>query len=248
MYLWKCWRDSRARFLSFLVIAIAVGMLSAWIGVETTRQQVTRTFVRGRGVEMIRNSDAWMLAVVGLISIAAPLMVVVGATFGVVGVGDELERGSGSFLLTRPRRRRHFVWTAAALGWLELFAFVCLLSLATFGMLCYYTREVATWRVFAPIPGLFVLGMLCHGLAQALATAGRNTRNAVYGTFAFALAYPLTVTWIRIALHWRIPTPTEMVYPWPGPAEIHLVPMFGWLAVALVFPLIQQLIVERVEV
>lgn len=245
MYFWKCWRDSRARFLAFTVVAVAVGIISAWVGIELMGQQVTSMLLKNATPGMIR--ECWMQALSSLMMFGGLVMIVVGSSFGITGLGEEMELGSGSFLLSRPRRRPYFVWTAAVLGWIEVLAFACLLSLATFVWLLYRTGSFGTWRIFAPIPVFFVTGLLTHGLTQLLAALGRNTRNASSGTLAISLAYLYVSYRLYLVLRIGIPTPADMYVLRPEPGAIPVGTILAWVGVALLFPLLQQLLLKRVE-
>jgi len=240
MYFWKCWRDSRARFICLAVLAVVAGWLCAWGGSGEMHTGAAPPLVV---------TKAWQHVIEYAIIAGGLLSVVVGGALGASGVGEEFERGSAMFLLTRPRSRRYFVWTSNALVAAEVLAFVFLYMLTMTATLLYYSRTIGAWLLFAAIPILFITGLLTQGVAQLLAAGSRSTRNAFAGAVLLVFGYGIFTLVMRRFWQVDLPSPSDMSSQMLLPnKEVSLALMlFGWLAVALVFPVIEQLLVERME-
>src|SRR5512140_3312309 len=147
MYFWKCWRDTRARFFVMVLVGAAVA-----IGIgQGDHLEWARQLNAYRGLpppEVVRTF--WLAAIESLLTLGGFFAVMTGTLLGVGGIGEEFERGTALFLLSRARSRRYFVWTSALLGSLQALAFAGLFVLSAFGSLLHLTGHVGSWRVLAP--------------------------------------------------------------------------------------------------
>jgi hypothetical protein len=250
MYFWKCWRDSRMRFMAMAAIVVTVGMLSAWAG--AINWQVFPPGAVG-AISAKSIDDRWRDSMIWMAGIGNFLLWVSGIWLGAGGVGLELQTGSASFALTRPHHRRHFVWASLALGAVELFALVCLLALSTFLALAYSTSHVGTWRVFALASTLFVTGILWFGFTQLLTVLLRSTRNAINGavvaTIVGRLAYnAVFLRGVYNAVFLRVPSDRLGDMDSQLIGHVSILANLAWVGLALAFVLLGQLVLERAEV
>jgi hypothetical protein len=102
MYLWKYWRESRITLLSSLAVAILFFTLIL------NEIFPDPTFADGPAIVLPLIFLAWR--------------------FGSFGVGHDLDDNCGSYLLTRPRSRSHFVWHDWGFGMAQLTLIVITLN------------------------------------------------------------------------------------------------------------------------
>jgi ABC-type transport system involved in multi-copper enzyme maturation permease subunit len=249
MYIWKCWRESRGRIITFLILLVSTGVLFAWLAATLPRGS-------GDGAPRMTAADAWRGT---LLTLGSMIVGFAGLGLGASGIGEEFEQGTVEFLLTRPRRRRYFVWTGWATGAAALFIMIALDVLASFVTLAYATEFAANWKLLVVIVPLFVFGAVVYSLTYfmtALLKNGRAGLSTSLGLFVLYCLLPvaLNLPWVVDFLHRRInlPTPVDVLLAskWatlPG-AHFPLVTTVGWCLVALAFPLAAQFFFERAEV
>jgi len=249
MYFWKCWRGTRGYFLvalSFVVLQLVgnvVGSASRYSTEDGWSLIPADTPERVQGIW--REALDWPLGAVGIC-----LIPLAGLILGGTGVGDEFRQGSLEFLLTRPRRRRFFVWAGWATGAAELLA-VCLLAVpVALGVLLYLTGSIYSWRIFAFfVPLSFISSLVMYGLAYFLTVLTRSGLSGQSLSLGVVFAY-LCLCW---TLHtwWRIDLPGwwELFYWAQSSGEsFRTVQLVGWSLLAVAFPLGAQLLFERAEV
>jgi ABC-type transport system involved in multi-copper enzyme maturation permease subunit len=250
MYNWKCWRESRNRVITFLILLVSTGVMFAWLAGTQPRGS-------GHGAPRMTAADLWRGS---LLTLGFMIVGFAGLGLGASGVGEEFEQGTVEFLLTRPRRRRYFVWTAWATGAAALFIMVALDVLGSFATFVYVTESPSNWRMPVMIVPLFVPGAVVYSLTYfmtALLKNGRAGLSTSLGLFVLYCLLPvaLNLPWVVDFLHRRIdlPTPVDVLAgasKWatiPG-AHFPLVTTLGWCLVALAFPLAAQFFFERAEV
>ena len=110
MYLWQYWRDTRRNvyfylgsLLLFVLISVA-GMIHA--------NRIHHVYA---SAEPLWEAAA-AIAFTGTLLCALVMTFVLGNN----NVGSEIQKGTGDFLLTRPRPRHYFVWAGWAAGMAEL--------------------------------------------------------------------------------------------------------------------------------
>jgi len=259
MYFWKCWRDTRGHFLvalSFVVLGVVVAVFSGALHYSNEDGwSMLPADMPGR-VQWIWRHALHSLGAGGILVIP-----MVGLTLGGTGVGDEFRQGSLEFLLTRPRRRRFFVWAGWATGAAELLA-LCLLAVpVALALLLYLTGSLYSGRIFAFVPLLFTSAVVMYGLAYFLTVL---TRSGHYGQ-SLSLGVVFAYLFLCWTLHtwWRIDLPGwwELFYWAAGTGvgdefrhqrqladSFPTVQLVGWGLLAVAFPLGAQLLFERAEV
>lgn len=283
MYAWKCWRDTRVRFFVYLIFAVLIAVSSAviasmryeWPGGRpqpgSRLRYVRPTLKFRRGGDQGHIVDVWSnTANVGLGGSCALLIALAGFGIGASGAGEDFEQHTLDFLLTRPRRRRYFVWAGWAAGILDLLLIVALSVLAAFLTLIYATKTLLAWKFWAIVLPLFILAAATHSLTYFLSVLTRSTRTGLSLAVGIVLADTLVPPFLR--LFWTAHLPWVLWWqllirsPWTThlpslvdlfsggnwtldpTAHFPFVAAVGWslFAVALVFA--TELIFERAEV
>jgi len=175
---------------------------------------------------------------------------VIGLLAGCGGIGEEVERGSAAFLLTRPRSRGYFVWSFWLTGSLEVLAFTLTAMLSTYAVLFYDIRRPGPWNFLLLVPALTITGLLGIGVANLLTTASRRTKNVVGGGVAFTVLY-LVLALMTYGLRQRhqigfsLPTPLALYDHWNAALAGT---MLGWLAVSVALVGVSHWLAARLEV
>ena len=240
MYFWKCWRETRISFYVFLLIGVT---LAAFVSVKVTAIDLPPDQ---------RLAGAWVIIVLA----SSALLSLSGISFGATGMGEEFAHKTASFLLTKPRSIRYFVWTAwtaSALQFLMLTASIVLVA-----------ASILSWRSHAPVTGRLLLAFL-PGLAMAFLLFGvtylsgvlhKNGRNGFLTTLGVVIAFPIICATVEHYWHIHLPSPTDMyaigmveLFSNPELASTlpHFWPFVGWSLVALACPFVAQLVLERTE-
>jgi ABC-type transport system involved in multi-copper enzyme maturation permease subunit len=242
MYAWKCWRDTRVSFYIFLSIDVALAAL-LWRMYFTMSKLPPNEFL----------TFAWLI----LVFASSTLLPLAGISFGATGIGEEFAHKTASFLLTKPRSIRYFVWTAWKANAVQFLAL-------TGGML-FVGASILPWRSHAPfigrlllafLPGI-VLTFLLFGVTYLLGVLHKNGRNGFLSTLGLVVLFPTICYVVKLYWHIHLPSPADM-YPVGIVGELvahpelastlpHFWPLAGWLLVALVCPFIAQLVLERTE-
>ena len=242
MYFWKCWRDTRGAFLSFLgvivlVVAAHVFVAGDWFS-WTSRNAL--------GIP----GAAWQQSVDVLLRLTALCMPLAGFAIGAMGIGTEFENRTASFLLTRPRSRAYFAWSSWVFGALEM---AVLIGIAIF---LFAVRKATPGNPAMTLQGaLRAIGsVLIPALVIFSATfcftlllkKGQHGTNAAIAAIA---AYSGLVLIVRLWYAVRIPVFWEFyTKAFDHSRDLPLASMSGWLAVAVLAPLIAWAHFRRAEV
>ncbi len=248
MYYWKIWRENRVRFFALLIL----GLVICWpVSIIVSADVVAAGYEVGQVPSAELGLRFWGHGR-EVLGIAAGIAVYfVGLLAGCGGIGEEVERGSAAFLLTRPRPRGYFVWAFWLTGTFQVLAFTLTAMLSSYAVLFYYIRRPAPWNFLLLGPVLTITGLLGIGLVNLFTTASRRTKNGVGGGVAFTVLY-LVLAFVTYALKnrheigFRLPTPLVLYdLNW----NVALVSaMLGWLAVSLALVGVCHWIVARLEV
>jgi hypothetical protein len=157
MYLWKYWRESRIVFgISMLCVA-----LLAWLVFKGT----WHIDLNGRGPGPRDIPKILMIS----LYLQVPVTAFLAWLMGSFGVGRDLGEGSGSYLLTRPRRRRWFLWRDWGFGFLQLVWAIVLVNLLI-GYLVHrllgagggpFGGSVMLRDMASPVPLVAIMGLHC---------------------------------------------------------------------------------------
>jgi ABC-type transport system involved in multi-copper enzyme maturation permease subunit len=259
MYYWKIWRETRVVLFALLIVGVGVGW-AAWSQINLI---LGAGFDVGQALPAELASRVWGRGAEQVLIFGGVTLYFIGLLLGASGLGEEIERGTAVFLLTRPRSRGYFVWSFFLACALELFAFTLITVLAGYATLFYLTRRVGPWNVLFIGPIIMITGLLAVGVAHLLTIGSRRSKNAVAGGLAFtltylALAFVCAVLRQRHIVHIVLPTPLSMYsLDWNaaltgaimyGVGWNALGTMLGWLVTAVAFIAVAHLIVTRMEV
>jgi ABC-type transport system involved in multi-copper enzyme maturation permease subunit len=240
MYAWKCWRETRVSFYVFLLIDVTV---AAFLMMKLTMSGASSK-------ELF--PGAWML----LVFASSTLLSLAGISFGAAGIGEEFAHKTASFLLTKPRSIRYFVWTAWAANAVQF--------LALTGIMVLVGASILSWRCHVPVTGRLLLAFapglimtfLLFGVTYLLGVLHKNGRSGFLSTMGVVIVFPIICLTVEYYWHIHLPSPTDMysvgmsdliLHPELGLTLPHFWPLMGWLLVALACPFIAQLVLERTE-
>lgn len=248
MYIWKCWRDSRSRFIVYLnVVPVTCVLFTIILATHGPFITVGKRGPVAGGAQLWSQIATFILGgVVSLIILLAAL------TLAVASIGEEYKEKTLDFLLTRPRRRRYWVWTCWSVGAGEILGLVVAGVVGTFGALTYISGYVYSWRLLATTLPLFAGAVAVYSLTYLLTVLARNGEQG--------LSYGLGILLIDLLLpvagyYWHVHLPSVMSFMIAGcrwtaiPKLAFPLGQFAiYAAVALAFLLAAQLVLERAEV
>ncbi len=243
MYIWKLWRDSRSRF----VICLALGV--AFVGQMV--YMTARGFLAFPQTAAPSTAEAWRDAARSMAGPAVTVALLAAICLGAVGLGQEFAGKTAELLLTRPRRRRYFLWSGWAFGALQLLVLLTIIISFGFGLLFSLTHTVLSWRALALVPLVFPSAALLYGITYALSV---GLKNGGTGQAAGVVAFLLYLTALAtLEGYWKLHTPAWWFSSLPGwalrpQAAFPAAPLIGWSLLALVFPLLAQWSLRRKEV
>jgi ABC-type transport system involved in multi-copper enzyme maturation permease subunit len=248
MYYWRIWRENRVRVFAILIL----GLVVCWpVSVMVNADVVAAGYEVGQVPPAAPALQFWGHGM-EVLGIAAGLAVYfVGLVAGCGGVGEEMERGSAAFLLTRPRSRGYFVWSFWLTGSLEVAAFTLTAMLSTYAALFYVIRRPAPWSFLLLAPVLTITGLLGIGIVNLLTTASKRTKNGTGGGLGFTVLY-LVLAYVTFALqrfhriNFHLPTPLSLYSLTLNGALASA--MLGWLAVSVALVGVSHWIAVRLEV
>jgi len=259
MYVWKCWRDSRSRFIFFLIVVLAVyvpyTILAARPGGPTD-------FLRGGPISGVAHLWSWVPTL--LFQTLTPFIALFAAlVLAPSSVGQEYQEQTLGFLFTRPRSRRYLNWTCWSVGACEILGLVAAAVLGTFAALICVSRYLYSWRLLGAVLPLFVGAVAVYSLTYFLTVFARSGEKGlsyavgiVVVSFFLPLLEPrfnslLSHVWHGHVFHLS----SVLSVMWTG-CEWAIIPSqafpLAWLVfyalLAAAFPAIAQWVVERREV
>jgi ABC-type spermidine/putrescine transport system permease subunit I len=165
---------NRFRLVAYLVLGCALILLGT-LPVTIKSVHGHWAWVHPRTVSDAE--DAWRFGFEHVALAMIFVMLFSAADLGSLGVGESAARKEYDFLLTRPRPRRHFVWTA----WLAGLTQLCLLALIPLAVamatLYAETSQLCLDRLWLLSLGAFELSVLVFSAAFALSLATGSSRN-----------------------------------------------------------------------
>jgi hypothetical protein len=264
MLLWKSWRDLRIAFfvgLGWLALLAVIALRHAPI-ITTTRQPVAH------GPRLVDIMVAGILLTLTVSYAFAAL------AMGTFGVGRNIGEGSGSFVLTRPVPRRHFVWIEWASGLAALGALLLVSVLVLWAAIHWhafridfsfnnpphvYQRWIPSSMPFAPagISAIcdFLFLALVFGITHLGSVAFRHSTAGLLFGGGFLVAWLVVTTILSHEYPWMAPHIPSLILR-PSGAEFgttRLTPsltasILERLAILPLFPLLAQLFLRRTEV
>ncbi|MBI3405535.1 MAG: ABC transporter permease subunit [Acidobacteria bacterium] len=203
----------------------------------------------------------WWMTATSLADLAPVAMVLAAFSFGAAGIGEEFHRGTIQFLLARPRRRLHFVWT----GWIVGAAELALLVSVAYGISRRFGSQTVfgnfTWRQIHGISSpeaaawksillIFIVALLLYSLAYFTTLLMRGGRNGFNLAVGILIVYCAVWDLLHFVWHMEFPfifTMFEWTFRSTGPDSFP-VSAFTYLLVAMIFPFASQWLLERAEV
>lgn len=239
MYLWKCWRDTRASFFTFLAALLAAGAYAAYVKFDPFG------WIAAKPME---SRLLWQSLATALLGTTVGLVPVAGLFLGALGVGMEFEKGTADFLLTRPRSRSYFLWTSWGLGSAQMVVLVLVSNL-------FILARLGSRRVEAPgdflrsLVAWCTLALVFYSLTYLMTTLARNSRNGTALAIAVFAGYEGLWLWLRFWYDIHIPFLADLLKHALRPAaDFSFTPVAGWLTVCLALMLVAQFRLERAEV
>jgi ABC-type transport system involved in multi-copper enzyme maturation permease subunit len=135
MYIWKCWRDTRVSFFVYLMLSASLTLL--WFA-------GIRQWLRSAPINVSPLESLWFEIVTGAVAFGSLLAPVIGLTLGSRNIGTDLAKGSGDFLITRPRSRKYFIWAGWGVGIAEILTVLLVTGLVT--LVVVYFQGGSIWR------------------------------------------------------------------------------------------------------
>jgi ABC-type transport system involved in multi-copper enzyme maturation permease subunit len=239
VYFWKCWRDTRGSFFTFLSALLAAGAFAAYVKFDPFG------WIAAKPMDL---RQLWQSLANALLDTTAHTVPFAGGLFlGALGVGVEFEKGTADFLLTRPRTRRHFLWTSWGLGAAQMVVLVlvgCLFRFAGLGV-----RPVKGPGDFLRLLiALCTLALLLYSLTYLMTTLARNSRNGTALAIAVFVGYEGLWAWLHFWYNINIPFFLDLFERRASNAEFPFTSVAGWLTVCLALMLVAQFRLDRAEV
>ena len=253
MYAWKCWRETRARFIFLLILFVAIALLVTLLpGIKERngwwyfdRSEYTRDpALMVHLVSLMILSGLWGSGFLSAVF------------FGATASGSEIEPGTIEYLWTRPRARTSVTWThwGVCLAEMLIVAIVPIyLAAALLGTLTRYWQMplllVAPWM-------MVIVGLPLLGLTMLMTALRRSASGGLIYTSGGVIVYAILRQIIIVPLHLNPPTLFSGPLVWlvnnnQLPYEPSAFPWGSlWRAVflAATFPLAAQYLLKRAEV
>lgn len=253
MFFWNCWLRNRLRLVAYLVLGCALILLGTL--------PVTMTWVHGQWIWVHPKTvevavAAWNDGVEHTAAVMMFLLLFAAADFGSLGLGESVIRKEYDFLITRPRPRRHFVWTA----WLTGLAQLCFLALIPLvvALLTLYilTSGLYPDQLWVLCAGTLILAALVFSLTFAMAVATQSSRNGFEVVFSLLIVYYVARSFIGGHSRWywfyslqQSPDTYAMgAYDWFVTGQrVHYVVLLLMIAATAALPFLAQRGFERKE-
>jgi ABC-type transport system involved in multi-copper enzyme maturation permease subunit len=251
MYAWKCWRESRARFIFLLTMFAASAVLLTLLpGLEEQngwwyfdRSEYTR--VPATMVPFVSRMVLNVLWVSGFLS-----AVFLGATAS----GSEIESGTIEYLWTRPRTRSSVTWTHWGVCFAEMVIVAVVPTYLAAVILGTLTRNwnmplllVAPWV-------MLIVGVPMLGLTTLMTALRRSASGGLIFTAGLVSAYVFVRRIVTVSLHLPLPTLFSGPMIWLMTNDPPNLSAFPWgslvraVFLAAAFPLAAQYLLKRAEV
>ena len=258
MYAWKCWRESRARFIFLLILFSVIAVLftlSPGLGEQNGWWHFDR-------IEYLRNpgqvGERVFSMILGVLWCSGFLSAVF---LGATASGSEIEPGTIEYLWTRPRTRASVTWThwGVCLAEMVIVAVVPMyLAVALLGALTKHWNSMeSAISGFLIAPWMMVIvGLPVLGLTTLMTALRRSASGGLIFTSGVIVVYAILRQIIIVPLH--LNPPTLFTGPLVWLVSINQLPhqsvSFPWGALwravflAAAFPLAAQYVLKRAEV
>jgi ABC-type transport system involved in multi-copper enzyme maturation permease subunit len=201
MYAWKCWRETRARFFVFLILAVAGVVFMDAAALSTDRHVAVNT-AHASGEQSAAIRDFLIPITLGIVyAIAATCACLLGAA----APGGEIDAGTADFLWTRPLRRSTMNWMHWGICVAEIAGVIFIPTMLQLAVLTAAGGVAKTWSLAVATP-VFVFAALPILGVTILMTALRRSAN---GGLIFGLGIILGYSFLGSVLrrYWEISLP-----------------------------------------
>jgi ABC-type transport system involved in multi-copper enzyme maturation permease subunit len=224
MYVWKCWRDTRAFFAALAVISAAVTPISAALIVHAGLHD-------GFGRSIFISTVAFILFIVAL-------------GLGAIGAVQEFTDKTAHFLFTKPRSRAYFVWVGWAVGCVEFLAIILVNLLSGLLTFVHYNKVPLKTALIGLLKvhdiGLIISTLILFSLTYSMTAALRNGLKGLGASMGTATVVQAAAIGIRLRWNFDVVQLIDKLPP--------LVSSIGWILLALLMVFATQLIVDRAEI
>jgi ABC-type transport system involved in multi-copper enzyme maturation permease subunit len=253
MYAWKCWRESRARFIFLLIMFTAIALLFT-LAPGLKERAGWWYFDRNE----YTHDPTLMVHLVSLMVLTGLLMSgFLSAVFlGATASGSEIEPGTIEYLWTRPRTRTSVTWTHWGVCVAEMVLVAVVPTYLAAAILGTLTRN---WNLSLLLvaPWMMVLvGLPLLGLTTLMTALRRSASGGLICTAGVVSVYVILRQLVVVPLHLNPPTLFAGPLVWlvsnnQLPYEPSAFPWGSlWRAVflAAALPLAAQYLLKRAEV
>lgn len=259
MYLWKFWRDTRRGVFIYLVLLVVGAVL--WLAGMYKMNRVANITDQPGSV--------WMLQVGGTFAFGYLCALVMAFVTGHNSVGDDIGKGTGDFLLTRPRSRGYFVWTAWIAGIAEMAALILTTVFVVFAlsvlMMGAAWRHVASPLHFTPLGNgqsgildmplmvatIVLTAVVVYSLTYFLSVASRSGQRGILGSIAILFAYSILSAVLKQFAGITLPSVNLADAASHGSEAWYLAPsiqIIGWMVLSIAFPFAAQMSLDRADI
>jgi ABC-type transport system involved in multi-copper enzyme maturation permease subunit len=251
MYAWKCWRESRARFIFLLTMFTAIALLFTLMpGVK--EQDGWWHFDRNE----YTHDPALMVHEVSLMVLTGLLTsgFLSAVFFGATASGSEIEPGTIEYLWTRPRTRTSVTWIHWSVCVAEMVLVAVVPTYLAAAILGTLTRNwnlsllvVAPWM-------MVIVGLPMLGLTTLMTTLRRSASGGLISTAAVVSVYMIVRQLVTVPLHLNLPVLFAGPVIWlmhdnePYPSAFPWGSLVRAVLLAAAFPLAAQYLLKRAEV
>jgi ABC-type transport system involved in multi-copper enzyme maturation permease subunit len=173
MYFRTCWYIKRYRLIVFLSIAIALTFLGT---IPDAFEYQSGHWVLPKMTPKLA-AQIWDAGIDHTLVLLLVVMLFAAADLGALALGDDTKRRDLDFLITRPRPRRYFIWTAWLAGLTELVPLLIVPLLTSILSLFYMTHVMLIGLLLPHIVDLFAIAAAMYTLVFLLATLTGSAQN-----------------------------------------------------------------------
>jgi ABC-type transport system involved in multi-copper enzyme maturation permease subunit len=259
MYFWKYWCDTRRGVYIYLGLLIFFAVV--WVASMYGYNRVGH--IHGDPANL------WMMELGVAFALSYLCALVMGFATGSNSVGSDIGKGTGDFLLTRPRSRRYFVWAGWVAGIVELLGLIIFTTVFVFALNVWAIgpvwRQVSSAGHFAigdkgqsailDLPLMFAMVVLTaaviYGLTYFMGVLLRGGQRGVIWSVALMFGYSIIGSLLKqfagvnlpsLSLADMAPHPVQHWYLEPR------IQITGWSVLALAFPFAAQVVLERSDI
>ncbi|MGA7342116.1 MAG: hypothetical protein WBE72_20530 [Terracidiphilus sp.] len=252
MYLWQYWRDTRRSvyiYLSLLLLFVLI-----WVTGMVHANRIHRI-----------SGNLWEMTVAMTFAVTLLCALVMTFVLGNNNVGSEIQKGTGDFLLTRPRPRHYFVWAGWAAGMAEVLALMTISAIVVLGCTTLAggsaLRRQAQWTTRlnpqGPITSLPLIALqlvltaaVIFGLTFFLTVLFKNAARGVVTSLAIVFGYYTMSGVLKLWAGISLPAldfaqHAVTVVPWYLAPRVEI-PF--WTILALAFPFGAQAALNRSDI